>query len=394
MILSNRSHLYIAAATHPGMKGKNNEDRYGVSAHRLGERGRDPSLLATVCDGIGGHRAGEVAAEMAVEIISRTVAESDAHNPLAILRLAITRASQAIHEQAEREPAQAGMGATCTCAWVIGDRLFVAYVGDSRMYLLRGDTIRQLTTDHTWVQEAIEFGALTPEQARGHPNAHVIRRYLGSASPAAVDFRLRLHQGETDEQAEANQGMQILPGDRLLLCSDGLTDLVDNEEVLDALTERPREAALQYLVGLANERGGHDNITIVVLEAPPDERTVPVPRNRSRRRWLTFSCVSALALIIVALLLAALGWMYFNGWLSGASEQATTTPVVSETAPLQSTPQPTASETATLAPPAQQAATPSATSAASATSTPTSPPLPPVATYTPWPTNAPVNGGQ
>ena len=277
MIPVTEAHLYVAASTHPGMKGKNNEDRFAVSAHRLGQEERTPSLLAVICDGIGGHRAGEVAAEMAVETISRTVAESDGRQPLAILTQAFSNANQVIREQATSDLAQRGMGATCVCAWVIGFQLYTASLGDSRLYFIRGDTIRQITTDHTWIQEAIDFGALTPEQAVGHPNAHVIRRYLGAQNPMAPDFRLRLQPDETDEQAEANQGMRLLPGDRLLLCSDGLTDLVTKEEMLNALRSRERKAALDYLIDLANSRGGHDNITVIILEMPPDDNlTVPL----------------------------------------------------------------------------------------------------------------------
>ena len=96
-------------------------------------------------------------------------------------------------------------------AWIIGDKLHTAYVGDSRIYLIRGGRIQQLTVDHTWVQEAIEKGVLTPEMAREHPNVHVIRRYLGSPKPPDPDFRLKLFDDEGDQHAENNQGVQLLP---------------------------------------------------------------------------------------------------------------------------------------------------------------------------------------
>jgi protein phosphatase len=151
---------------------------------------------------------------------------------------------------------------------VIGDRLYTGTVGDSRVYLVRGKTIHQLTTDHTWIQEALEKGLLKPEQARGHPNAHVIRRFVGSPTPPEVDLRLRLTPDEPDEQAVANQGMRLLRGDRLLLCSDGLTDMVSNDEILHGLGNRDLQGGVESLVDLACRRGGHDNITAVVLEAP------------------------------------------------------------------------------------------------------------------------------
>ena len=141
MIPVTEAHLYVAASTHPGMKGKNNEDRFAVSAHRLGQEERTPSLLAVICDGIGGHRAGEVAAEMAVEMICRTVAESDGRQPLATLTQAFSNANQIIREQATSDLAQRGMGATSVCAWVIGFQLYTASLGDSRLYFIRGETI-------------------------------------------------------------------------------------------------------------------------------------------------------------------------------------------------------------------------------------------------------------
>lgn len=332
MIPVTEAHLYVAASTHPGMKGKNNEDRYAVSAHRLGQEDRTPSLLAVICDGIGGHRAGEVAAEMAVETICRTVAESDGRQPLETLTQAFSNANCVIREQATNDLAQRGMGATCVCVWVIGFRLYTASLGDSRLYFMRGDTIRQITTDHTWIQEAIDFGALTPEQAVGHPNAHVIRRYLGAQNPMAPDFRLRLQPEETDEQAEANQGMRLLPGDRLLLCSDGLTDLVTKEEMLNALRNRERKAALDYLIDLANSRGGHDNITVIILEVPPDDQlTVPlkakVHMEKDRRRQRIRGCLGILLLMVLLALLGILLCKYM-GRLTTSRHTSTPSPVV------------------------------------------------------------------
>lgn len=387
-----RAHLHVAANTHPGMKGKNNEDRYAVTTHRLGAKKEIPSLLAVVCDGIGGHRAGEVAAEIAVETISKTIAESDGAEPIAALRQAIQQASAAIRAQAEANPERQGMGATCVCAWVIGERLYSASVGDSRLYLIRGDQIRQLTTDHTWVQEAVEFGALTPEQARRHPNAHVIRRYLGSPTLAEPDFRLRLHPEETDEQAEANQGLRLQPGDFVVLCSDGLTDLVEKEEILSALRSHPRDKALQILIALANERGGHDNITIVALEAPGDfarsaQTTSKATVSAHPIRRLALPCL-IIGGLMTAFSLVALATFWVVG---GALLERKTTP----TAPLTtltvlSTPtliQPTATPQVLSSP------TPSALPVENASATPSVAPNvtdsqgPQGPTYTPWPTN-------
>jgi PPM family protein phosphatase len=300
-----RAHLYIAAHSHPGSRRRENEDRYGVSAFALNDANRTPALLAVLADGIGGHRAGEVAAEMAVETISRMVAESDGSQPVQTLQQAIISASQMVHARAETDPDLTGMGSTVACAWVIGMHLFTASVGDSRIYLVRDGTIQQVTTDHTWVQEAIEQGRLTPEQARLHPNAHVIRRYLGSSQEVVPDTRLRLQSGESDSHARANQGVALQPGDLLLLCSDGLTDLVSDDEILASLMTRKLKDALDELVLLANRRGGHDNITIVSLRVPVIEKqTIPVGKRRQRSRLLVVG-LAGLGLFLLALVTAA-----------------------------------------------------------------------------------------
>ncbi len=272
MIRTPRAHLHVAALSHAGMSGKNNEDRFAVLSHHLSADDPTPSLFAVLSDGIGGHRAGEVAAELAVDHISQVVAESNGRDPLHIMEEAIHSASEAIAHHSASDDEWQGMGATCACAWVIGDKLYIAFVGDSRIYLVRGGQIHQLTTDHTWVQEAIEKKIIQPEDARDHPNVHVIRRYLGSLKLPEVDFRLKLSETDNAVQAQKNQGMTLLPDDILLLCSDGLTDMVWADEIQKTLVEAESpKVAVQQLVAQANERGGHDNITVIVM-------TVPKPR--------------------------------------------------------------------------------------------------------------------
>jgi PPM family protein phosphatase len=275
MILAEKAHLLIVAATHPGLKGKANEDRYSVTAYRSSNVDQTPSVLAILADGIGGHRAGEVAAQMAVENISKFIANSPADKPALVLTQALTHTNQLILSFASANPSLIGMGTTCVCAWVIGERLYAASVGDSRLYLQRGKTLIRLTTDHTWVQEALSHGALTPDQARGHPNAHIIRRFLGSMNAIQPDLRLRLNPSEDDKQSENNQGLQLLPGDRLMLCTDGLTDLVVDQEISDILRAQNLDPLPAQLVDLANQRGGHDNITVVLMEMP---RSAPIAR--------------------------------------------------------------------------------------------------------------------
>jgi PPM family protein phosphatase len=334
MIPAESPHLLVTATTHPGMSGKNNEDRYTVSAFRLSEAPNSPVLLAIVADGIGGHRAGEVASDIAVDKINHSIAEADMSQPVQALRQAIIQASQEILAQAEADPTRGGMGSTCVCALIIEDRLYTATVGDSRLYLIRDGEIRQLSTDHTWVQEAIDAGLLEPDQARTHPNAHVIRRHLGSQITVEPDTRLRLQPGETSEQAEANQGMKLLPGDQLLLCSDGLTDLVLDDEIRAAVRNKDQEKVNIALTDLANHRGGHDNITIVLLRIPeeagrtgPAQSLAPTVRvARARRSWFALGAGAALVgLLVIA---AIFGSFYAWTWVNSSGSSQTPLPVI------------------------------------------------------------------
>ena len=265
MIRVTRAHLNVEAQSHPGMTGKNNEDRYAVASFVLDQRNRVPVLFAVLADGIGGHRAGEVAAELAVNHMMQAVAHSDGRHIKSTIKEAVHEASDAIAAHAEVNENLKGMGATCATAWIVGDKLHTAYVGDSRVYLIRSGRIQQLTVDHSWVQEAIDKGILTPEGARQHPNVHVIRRYLGSPTPPEPDFRLKLFNDEGDQHAENNQGLQLLPNDILLLCSDGLTDCVDDTTIAATLgLALPSSETCQRLLQLALDAGGRDNITAIV----------------------------------------------------------------------------------------------------------------------------------
>jgi len=312
MIRIPRAPLNVAAASHPGTGGRQNEDRYSVSAYRLSETNRTASVFAIVSDGIGGHRAGEVAAELAVETISHLVSQSDGSQPLEVLGRAIQSASGSIAATAKDNTQHLGMGTTCACAWVIGNRLFTGSVGDSRIYLLRGDSILQLTIDHTWVQEAMEKGLLKAEQVRNHPNQHVIRRYLGSSTAPQVDNRIRLAKNESDTQSRSHQGLRLVPGDVLLLCTDGLTDVVKDQEILAAVRSRGSvgealQSAAQGLVDLAVGRSGPDNITAVLLAIPGTAR----PKKKKVNPWV-WALVGVTVVCLLAAVLAAGGWFAFR----------------------------------------------------------------------------------
>lgn len=383
MIPVERAHLRAAAITNPGKKGKNNEDRYAVVAHRLSQDDPTPSLFAIVADGVGGHHAGEVAAEMAIEVITQVVAESKARRPLETLDRAIQQANHSIYAQAAENISQQGMGTTTACAWIIGERLYITSVGDSRIYLHKDNSLKQLTTDHTWVQEAISSGLLTPDQAKDHPNAHVIRRHLGSRQPVVPDFRLRLSSEESDQQTEANQGLPLRPGDQVLICSDGLTDLVSDEEILAYLQSRSPDTVVKDLVALANARGGHDNITIILLQAPePNYGIVNEAKNSARNNVLFLMLGLGSLLVLGGILIGSLFWF---------SRQVGPTPTPEATAAPLVQPQGVTGEaaTATVPPPVTplggQALTPPVVEPAVTAGRETEV-LP---TYTPWPTSTP-----
>lgn len=363
MIRTARAHLNVEAQTHAGMTGKNNEDRYAVASFILDKKDKTPVLFAVLCDGIGGHRAGEVAAELAVNHIMQVVAQSDGKYVRETVEEAVNEASEAIAAHSESNKNLKGMGATCATAWILGDRLHTAYVGDSRIYLMRGGRIQQLTVDHTWVQEAIDRGVLTPEAARQHPNVHVIRRYLGSPTPPDPDFRLKLFDDEGDQNAENNQGLQLLPNDILLLCSDGLTDLVWNDEILELVRSKPSlKEASRALVELANSRGGHDNTTVILISVPSDFKVI-ARRNVNWVAWV-IGGLAGLFLVFAAASVLALGlWQW--------SVSPTPTPTLTLTSTRTATPAPTATARVTMP------ALPTLS-------------LPIAPTYTPWPTNTTI----
>lgn len=363
MIRVTRAHLNVEAQTHAGMTGKNNEDRYAVASFVLEKRDRTPVLFAILADGIGGHRAGEVAAELTVNHMMQAVARSDGRHIRRTVEDAVTEASDAIAAHAESNENLKGMGATCATAWIVGDKLHTAYVGDSRIYLIRSGRIQQLTVDHTWVQEAIERGVLTPEMARQHPNVHVIRRYLGSPTPPDPDFRLKLFNDEGDQHAENNQGLQLQPNDILLLCSDGLTDLVWNDEILETIRSKPNlKEASRALIELANSRGGYDNITVVLISVPANFKLI-VRKNVNWLPWI-IGIVAGIILVMGAAAVFTLGLLNRNG-------NSTPTSTITSTATLTKTPlsTPTPLSTMTILPTLS---------------------LPIAPTYTPWPTNTGV----
>ncbi|GMR09564.1 MAG: hypothetical protein BMS9Abin28_0383 [Anaerolineae bacterium] len=307
MITTDKSHLTVAALSHPGEAREINEDRYSVTYYKR-ESDQMPVTLAIVADGIGGHQAGEVAAQISVDEVSGAMADASGDDPVTELSKAITSVGRSISKSSMQDGALQGMGSTIATAMVVGRRLYTVSVGDSRTYLIRSGEIQQISIDHTWVQEAINHGILTPEEARNHPNAHVLHRHLGGDQDPKPDARLRLSTDESDEASEANQGLKLTAHDQILICSDGLTDLVDDQEILEALSEHSPEEAARALVDMARARGGHDNITLVIVEVPDKDAA---RSNGCLRSGLLLATASVVLLLLVAI---GLGLSFYLGF--------------------------------------------------------------------------------
>ncbi len=215
-----------------------------------------------VADGMGGHAAGEVASEMAVQIVARGldgIIGRDDQVAAQMMRSAIIRANTDIYQRTMNEPEKRGMGTTATAMVINGNRYLVGQVGDSRAYLYRSGQLEQVTKDHSYVQEQVDAGNLTPEQARTHPYSNVITRCVGANSEVLPD----IYMGTLEAQ------------DVYLLASDGLTGMLEDDELLTILnTEDTPAAMVDNLVSEANRRGGLDNITVIIVRIDKLEEIV------------------------------------------------------------------------------------------------------------------------
>jgi protein phosphatase len=235
-----------------------NEDNYYADADQ--QRG-----IFVVADGMGGHAAGEVASEMAVQILVRDltrIRELTADNAADRVAEALRRANVAIYQRTVTEVDKQGMGTTASVLLLGSGRFLIGQVGDSRVYRLRDGQLRQLTKDHSYVQEQVDAGVLTPEQARYHPYSNVITRCVGAGSEVVPDT----YEGE------------IKAGDVFLVASDGLTGMVDDRRLLQLLMVRSTPGRIvDALIAEANGRGGLDNITAIVVQVQQVEDAVADP---------------------------------------------------------------------------------------------------------------------
>lgn len=211
--------------------------------------------LYIVADGMGGHKAGEYASRYTVERVTASVARSTGEEPVTILNEAIEKANEILIEESKEDESKRGMGTTIVAATMIGHKLIVANVGDSRLYVI-DDGIHQITKDHSLVEEMVRLGEMNEEQAKAHPDKNIITRAVGATAKVEVDFF----------------EVELKDGDSVLLCSDGLTNMVDNEDIYRIISDNEDvEKEVRTLIETANQNGGKDNITAIIIKLLSDE---------------------------------------------------------------------------------------------------------------------------
>lgn len=238
--------MKVFSLTDVGRKREINQDSVFASDKPIGNI---PNLFV-VADGMGGHKAGDFASQYAVEVLEERIRESEEMGPEAIITDAVKEVNRSIIEAAASDVSLNGMGTTLVVATIIEHTLYFANVGDSRLYLIR-DEIQQLSRDHSLVQEMVRLGGINQEEAKYHPDKNVITRAIGVKEDVEVDFfQYRLQKGDT-----------------VLMCSDGLTDMLDDDEIFRIVKSgRDIVETAKELVEKANENGGKDNIGIVLVQ--------------------------------------------------------------------------------------------------------------------------------
>ncbi len=278
--------LSWGARTDVGLVREHNEDSYLVRAP-----------VFAVCDGMGGHEAGEVASTIAVETIAN---EAPLHADDVLLGAAVESANLAVMQGAVNGLGRPGMGCTASCALIEGSRMAIAHVGDSRVYLLHLGTLVRLTHDHSYVEELVDAGEITADEARTHPSRSVITRALGSDPDMYAD----------------HFSIAVSSGDRIVICSDGLSSMVEDSEIeAVAVSSATPQAAADNLVAAALTAGGHDNVTVLVVDVLDDG----VVEEHHRRRTRTFSIIFALLMAAIMLFVGAVGLFVHSSWFIGVN---------------------------------------------------------------------------
>ncbi|MCR4749144.1 MAG: Stp1/IreP family PP2C-type Ser/Thr phosphatase [Lachnospiraceae bacterium] len=244
--------LKTFSITDIGKRRKLNQDYVYTSELPVGHLAN----LFLVADGMGGHNAGDYASRYTIETIVDEISRSDDESTVFVLEKAIKRANELIRKKSEEETELSGMGTTVVAATIEDDKLCVANVGDSRLYIINNREIRQITRDHSLVEEMVRMGGLKREMARNHPDKNIITRAIGALDDVDVDFfEVRLNKGDT-----------------ILMCSDGLSNMIEDEEIRMIMQgQRDIVEKAESLVKAANNNGGKDNIAVVLVEPFADE---------------------------------------------------------------------------------------------------------------------------
>lgn len=237
--------------TDTGISREMNQDYFFASDTAVGNL---PNLYI-VADGMGGHKAGEYASRYTIERIVASVSRNPGDEPVAVLRAAISKANELLIMEAREDESKYGMGTTVVAATIIGNKMIVANVGDSRLYVI-GKVLRQITRDHSLVEEMVRMGGMDAEQAREHPDKNIITRAIGASDSVEPDF--------FEVELEKN--------DQVLMCSDGLTNMVEDKDIGEIiLGQSSLESQVITLINTANRNGGRDNITVIIIRPFSDE---------------------------------------------------------------------------------------------------------------------------
>jgi serine/threonine protein phosphatase PrpC len=298
MIPIEKGKILNSVQRHAGAAGKHNQDRYALQAFQIKEGNNKETFFAVLADGVGGQRVGDVAAEMAVDIILHSVSQSQASQASSILQAAILRAGQAIVAQSETIKELRGMGSTALCAWIVDRKLYTASVGNSCLYLLRGGHLIQLN-----VVSVIETTDQLEEEDEEPESENA--GFLGARLREKVDLRLVL-SGDESERSIRNQGTLLKANDRLLLCNDGLSKALEDSKIAELFSQSRIEDAASTLVQAAVDGGSEDNLTAIAIALPPGN-PLPASRQIASRRALRVG-LAAFLLVLFSLV----GW-YFLG---------------------------------------------------------------------------------
>jgi PPM family protein phosphatase len=246
-----RPGVEVASLSDVGCQRENNEDALSYWEPQSDDEFQKKGRLALVADGMGGYEGGQEASRLAVETIQDIYDHDPVSDPRDVLLKGFRVAHERIRQYADAHPEFYGMGTTCTALALNDFRLYFAHVGDSRLYLLRGDSISRLTRDHSYVGRLVESGVLRSDEAEHHPQRHILTAALGAG-------------GEVEADAPISP-VVLENGDVLVLCTDGLWGLVQEPEILQVVTQHDASTACAELVKMARERGGPDNITLQIL---------------------------------------------------------------------------------------------------------------------------------